>query len=119
MDFPNCSMDRADEYRAFILTHDNAVKTEKAAWIEARKAGKSVIPYSCSCPENEPDRETVVYFEFLDEDLNVYVDFFNRDTREWIESFKFYDDGLAWTAAVDNAYYGDPLGIIPKTEDGT
>lgn len=84
MDFYCCSMQSPDEYKKIILSHENAVKTEKAAWMEAGKAGKKVWPYSASMPEEEPNRESVIYFEFVDEDLNIYVDFFNRDTEEWL-----------------------------------
>lgn len=34
MDFYCYSMDTPVEYKKFILSHDNAVKTEKAAWME-------------------------------------------------------------------------------------
>ena len=84
--------------------------------MEAGKAGKKVWPYSESMPEEEPNRESVIYFEFVDEDLNIYVDFFNRDTQEHNESYKFFDEDLAWTIGVDNAFCGDPLGIMTRKE---
>lgn len=118
MDFYCCSMDTPGAYKKFILQHDNAVKTEKAAWMEAGKAGKNVWAYSASMPEEEPNRESIIYFEFVDEDLNIYVDFFNRDTEEWIESYRFKDEGLAWTISVDNVFCGDPLGLTEKKEAG-
>lgn len=117
MEFINASLDRSDEYRDFIQSHENAVKTEKAAWIAAAKAGKKVIAYSESFPEDEPDRDPLVYFEFADEDKNLYVDFFNRDTKQWVESFKFFDEELAWTIGVDNMLYGYPLGGKAKEEN--
>ena len=110
INFINATFDRSDEYRAFILEHESAVKTEKAAWIEAAKAGKKVIPYCSSCPEDEPERDPLIYFEFVDSDLNIYVDFFNRDTEEWIESFRYTDEDHSWTIKVDNIAYGNPLG---------
>ena len=104
MNFICVSFDRSEEYRDFILSHDNAVKTERAAWVETAKNGSHIIPYSESAPQDEPDRDSVVYFEFVDEGNNIYVDFFNRDTYEWIESFKFYDKDLAWTISWDKYF---------------
>ena len=101
IEFLNASFDRSDEYREFILSHDNAVKTERSAWVEAAKAGAKIIPYCQSCPEDEPDRDPLIYCEFVDEKNNIYVDFFDRDTHEWVESYKFYDPELAWTISVD------------------
>ena len=111
IEFPNASFDSSKEYKEFILSHDNAVKTERLAFVEAAKAGKKVIPYSSSCPEDEPNREDVVYFEFVDSDLNIYVEFFNRDTQEWIESYCFRDADQEWTILCDNVMYGNPLGL--------
>lgn len=117
MGFYCASFDSPAEYKKFILSHEDAVKTEKAAWVDAAKSGKKIWAYSESIPENEPDYESVVYFEFVDEDLNIYVDFFNRDTEAWIESYKFKDDKLAWTIKVDNIFCNDPLGLIKKGGD--
>lgn len=117
MDFYCCSMHSPDDYKKIILSHENSVKTEKAAWMEAGKAGKKVWPYSESMPEEEPNRESVIYFEFVDEDLNIYVDFFNRDTEEWLESYRFTDDEYAWTISVDNAFCGDPLGVAGRRQN--
>lgn len=114
MDFYCCSMNTPGEYKRFILQHDNAVKTEKAEWMEAHKAGKKVWAYSQSMLEEETDRENIIYLEFVDEDLNIYVDFFNYDTEEWIESYRFKDDELAWTILVDNVVCGDPLGLTER-----
>ena len=114
LDFYCLSTDTPDEYKEFILQHDNAVKTEKAAWMEAHKAGKKVWPYSQSMLVDEPNRANIIYLEFVDEDLNIYVDFFNYDTEEWIESYRFKDDELAWTTLVDNVVCGDPLGRLQK-----
>lgn len=116
MDFYCCSTDTPDEYKKFILQHDNAVKTEKAAWMEAHEAGKKVWPYSHSMLEEETDRGNIIYLEIVDEDLNIYVDFFNMDTEEWIESYRFKDEELAWTISVDNVFCGDPLGLTEKKE---
>lgn len=101
IEFLNASFDRSDKYRDFILNHDNAVKTERSAWVEAAKTGAKILPYCQSCPEDEPDRDPLVYFEFVDENNNIYVDFFDRDTDEWVESYRFYDPKLAWTISVD------------------
>lgn len=114
MDFYCYSTDTPAAYKEFILQHDNAVKTEKAEWMKAHKAGKKVWPYSQSMPEEAPNRESIIYFEFVDEDLNIYVDFFNRDTEEFLESYRFKDDELAWTISVDNVVCGDPLGLMEK-----
>ena len=119
MDFYCCSIHKPDEYKEFILSHENAVKTEKAAWMQAHKAGKKVWPYSESMPECKPKRESIIYFEFVDEDLNIYVDFFNRKTEEWIESYKFKDEQLAWTISVDNLLCEDPLGLEGKEKERT
>ena len=109
--FPNVSFDRSDEYRAFILKHESAVKTEKAAWIREAEAGKKVIPYCQSYPEDEPERDPLIYFEFVDSDLNSYVDFFDRNTEQWVESYHYTDKHHSWTIKVDNWAYGDPLGL--------
>ena len=106
IDFPNGSFDRSDEYREFILSHSNAVKTEKHAWVGEAKAGKKIWPYCESWPEDEPKRDDQVYFEFVDEDYNIYVDFFDRDSGEWIDSYCFTDPKLMWTIAVDLAAAG-------------
>lgn len=34
MDFYCCSMQSPDEYKKIILSHEDAVKTEMAAWME-------------------------------------------------------------------------------------
>ena len=104
INFFTTSFDRSNEYRDFILEHDNAVKTEKAAWAELAKNGAEILPYCSSAPEDEPNRDNVVYFEFVDEADNIYVDFFDRDTTEWIESYKFYDADLARTIYVDRMW---------------
>lgn len=114
INFITCSFDPPDGYKAFILRHEHAEKTEKAAWMAAAKTGKAVIPYCEYSPREAPERDSIIYFEFVDEDLNIYVDFFNRDTQEHIESYKFFDEVLAWTIGVDNAFYGDPLGIMTR-----
>lgn len=111
MEFFCYSAHSPDEYKKIILSHENAIKTEKAAWMKAGKAGKKIWPYSCSMPEEEPNRESIIYCEFVDEDLNIYVDFFNRDTGEWLESYRFANDDYAWTISVDNAFCGNPLGL--------
>lgn len=117
MEFYCFSTQSPDEYKEIILSHENAVKTEKAAWMQAHEAGKKVWPYSQSMPEEAPNRESIIYFEFVDEDLNIYVDFFNWDTEEWIESYRFQDDELAWTISVDNLVCGDPLGLAGKQQE--
>ena len=47
----------------------------------------------------------------------IYVDFFNRDTEEWLESYRFTDDEYAWTISVDNAFCGDPLGLAGRRQN--
>ena len=103
IDFMNCSLDRSDEYREFILSHESAVQTEKAAWMEKAKAGERIIPYCESWPEDEPNRDPQVYFEFVDEENNIYVDFFDRDTQLWVDSYRFKDHQLSWTINIDKA----------------
>lgn len=114
IEFLNASFDRSDEYRDFILRHDNAVKTEKAAWVAAAKAGAKIIPYCQSWPEDEPDRDPLIYCEFVDDKNNIYVDFFDRDTHEWVESYMFHDPKLAWTISVDR--WGLELFAAKKEE---
>ena len=111
MEFMNASFDRSDEYREFILEHDTAVPTEKGAWIPVARAGKKVVPYCESMPEDEPERDPQFYLEFVDEDLNIYVDFFDRDTEQWVDSYRFKDKQFTWTICVDNWLYGNPLGF--------
>lgn len=101
IEFLNCTLDRSDEYLDFILSHDNAVQTERSAWVEAAKNGAKIIPYCESWPQDEPERDPLVYFEFVDDDNNIYVDFFDRDTGEWVVSYKFYDRELSWTISID------------------
>lgn len=117
MDFYCCSIDSPAEYKKFIASHDNAIKTGKAAWMEADESGRKVWPYSQSMPEEAPNRESIIYFEFVDEEMNIYVDFFNRDTEEWVESYRFKDDEIAWTISVDNLVCGDPLGLAGKKQE--
>lgn len=102
-------MHSPEEYKEIILSHENAIKTEEKAWLAAATAGKKVWPYSVSMIPNEPNDETIVYFEFVDEDMNIYVDFCNMKTLECIESYKFKDDDYAWTILIDNIVCGNPL----------
>jgi hypothetical protein len=117
MDFLNATFDRSDEYRAFILGHDRATKTEKAAWIHAAKTGAKVIPYCCSYPEDEPDRDPQFYLEYVDDDLNIYVDFFDRDTEEWVDSYRYKDPKMSWTIYFDNWVAGNPLGLAIAVDE--
>lgn len=129
MEFYCCSMDSSEEYKEIILSHEGAVKTENAEWLKAIEAGKKVWPYSASMVPEEPDDETIIYFEFVDDDLNIYVDFFHMKSMEWIESYRFTDKDYAWTILIDNIICGNPLSLetdklqgwlsneTPETED--
>ena len=111
MEFYCCSMHSPEEYKEIILSHENAIKTEKKAWLTAAKAGKKVWPYSASTIPEEPNDETIVYFEFVDEDMNIYVDFCNMKTMECIESYKFTDKNYEWTILIDNIVCDNPLAL--------
>lgn len=111
MEFYCCSMHSPEEYKEIILSHEDAIKTEQAAWFNALESGKKVWPYSASMVPEEQDDETIIYFEFVDDDLNIYVDFCNMKTLECIESYKFKDDDYAWTILIDNIVCGNPLSL--------
>lgn len=111
MDFYCCSMHSPEEYKEIILSHEGAVKTEQAAWFKALESDKKVWPYSESMVPGEPDDETIIYFEFVDDDLNIYVDFFHIKSMEWIESYRFVDKDYAWTILFDNIAFGNPLSM--------
>jgi hypothetical protein len=107
MNFLNCSLDSPKDYKKFIKKHKYE-KTKKEQWREC----KNVIPYSESMVG---DKDKEVYFEFVDDKLNFYVDFFNTKTKKWLESYKFKDKELCWTAFIDNVFYGNPLKINGET----
>lgn len=111
MEFYCCSMHDPEEYKEIILSHESAVKTEQAAWFKALESGKKVWPYSASMPPEEQNDETIVYFEFVDDDLNLYVDFFHTKNMKWIESYRFTDNDYAWTILIDNIVCGNPLSL--------
>jgi len=111
MEFYGCSMHSPEEYKEIILSHEGAVKTENAEWLKAIEAGKKVWPYSASMVPEEPNDETIIYFEFVDDDLNIYVDFFHMKSMEWIESYRFTDKDYAWTIFIDNLACCNPLSL--------
>lgn len=111
MEFYCCSTHSPEEYKEIILSHEGALKTEKKEWLAAAIAGKKVWPYSASMVPEESDDKTIVYFEFVDEDMNIYVDFCNMKTLECIESYKFKDKDYAWTILIDNILCGNPLSL--------
>lgn len=104
-------MHSPEEYKEIILSHESAIKTEQAAWFKALESGKKVWAYSASMVPGEPDDETIIYFEFVDDDLNIYVDFFHIKNMEWIESYRFTDEDYAWTIFIDNIACGNPLSL--------
>lgn len=108
MNFWNCSLQSPRKYREFIFQHEYK-ETKKEYWVDVAKTGKNVIAYSENLESEDSDEK---YFEFVDEDFNVYAEFFNKNTKEWITSYVYKpDDELLWTIMVDNSYYGNPLKV--------
>ena len=104
MGFLNYGCDSPVEYKEFIKEHKYE-KTDKAIW----KKCKNIIPYAESFIREGEDKEK--YFEFVDDKLNFYVDFFEIKTGKWLESYKYKDIETCWTAFIDNMFYGNPLKI--------
>lgn len=109
MNFWNVSFDTAEEYKEFIKQH-KYIKTDKEEWTKC----KNVVAYSENAVNEDTD--TIKYFEFVDDKLNFYVEFFEIKTKKWLESYKFKDRDLCWTAFIDNIFYGNPLNINENIE---